>query len=43
MDGYRGLGVFYFLEMFFSTLGTCKRKRTVAKIDIGFHIAPPLT
>ena len=43
MDSYRGLSVFYSLEMFFSALGTYKRKRAVAKIDIGFHIAPPFT
>jgi hypothetical protein len=43
MDAYRGLGVFYFFEMFFPALGTYKRKRAVAKIDIGFHISPPLT
>jgi hypothetical protein len=43
MDGYSSFGIFDFLEMFFSTLGTYKGKRTIAKIDIGFHIAPPLT
>jgi hypothetical protein len=42
MDGYCGLGVLDSFEMFFSALGTDKRKRTVAKIYVGFHIAPRL-
>lgn len=43
MDGYGGFGVFYSFKMFFAALGTYKRKRAFAKIDIGFHIAPPFT